>query len=102
MLNFAEISTLKEIFGIATDGEYRQFFWKNNNGYYLLLLLMLFFLCCAEHEAAMVKYSRLPKKKENEKVQWMQSAFSASLMAALFLIDLKLWIKGLTVQYCYR
>lgn len=23
----------------------------------------------AEHEAAMVKYSRLPKKKENEKVE---------------------------------
>ncbi|KAJ4920130.1 hypothetical protein JOQ06_022319, partial [Pogonophryne albipinna] len=36
-----EISTLKEIFSIATD----------------------------EHEAAMVKYSRLPKKKENEKVK---------------------------------
>uniref|UniRef100_A0A8D3CK02 DCC-interacting protein 13-beta n=1 Tax=Scophthalmus maximus TaxID=52904 RepID=A0A8D3CK02_SCOMX len=38
--DLTEISTLKEIFGIATD----------------------------EHEAAMVKYSRLPKKKENEKV----------------------------------
>uniref|UniRef100_A0A674P9B5 Adaptor protein, phosphotyrosine interacting with PH domain and leucine zipper 2 n=1 Tax=Takifugu rubripes TaxID=31033 RepID=A0A674P9B5_TAKRU len=42
-LNFSEVSTLKEIFGIATD----------------------------EHEAAMVKYSRLPKKKENEKVEYM-------------------------------
>uniref|UniRef100_A0A674PAH3 Adaptor protein, phosphotyrosine interacting with PH domain and leucine zipper 2 n=1 Tax=Takifugu rubripes TaxID=31033 RepID=A0A674PAH3_TAKRU len=40
-LNFSEVSTLKEIFGIATD----------------------------EHEAAMVKYSRLPKKKENEKLK---------------------------------
>ncbi|KAG7521937.1 DCC-interacting protein 13-beta [Solea senegalensis] len=39
--DLTEISTLKEIFGIATD----------------------------EHEAAMVKYSRLPKKKENEKVK---------------------------------
>uniref|UniRef100_A0AAY4EAR7 DCC-interacting protein 13-beta n=1 Tax=Denticeps clupeoides TaxID=299321 RepID=A0AAY4EAR7_9TELE len=38
--DLTEISTLKEIFGIATD----------------------------EHEAAMVKYSRLPKKRENEKV----------------------------------
>ncbi|KAJ3596153.1 hypothetical protein NHX12_002562 [Muraenolepis orangiensis] len=36
-----EISTLREIFGMATD----------------------------EHEASMVKYSRLPKKKENEKVK---------------------------------
>ncbi|XP_049579162.1 DCC-interacting protein 13-beta [Syngnathus scovelli] len=36
-----EISTLKEIHGIATD----------------------------EHEAAMVKYSRLPKKRENEKLK---------------------------------
>ncbi|KAL1247175.1 hypothetical protein QQF64_022551, partial [Cirrhinus molitorella] len=35
------ISTLKEIFGIASD----------------------------EHEAAMVKYSRLPKKRENEKIK---------------------------------
>ncbi|KPP67565.1 hypothetical protein Z043_113827 [Scleropages formosus] len=39
--DLTEISTLKEIFGIASD----------------------------EHEAAMVKYSRLPKKKENEKVK---------------------------------
>ncbi|XP_028286363.1 DCC-interacting protein 13-beta [Parambassis ranga] len=39
--DLTEISTLKEIHGIATD----------------------------EHEAAMVKYSRLPKKKENEKVK---------------------------------
>ncbi|XP_049330331.1 DCC-interacting protein 13-beta [Astyanax mexicanus] len=39
--DLTEISTLKEIFGIATD----------------------------EHEAAMVKYSRLPKKRENEKVK---------------------------------
>ncbi|KAI4825933.1 hypothetical protein KUCAC02_021593 [Chaenocephalus aceratus] len=39
--DLTEISTLKEIFSIATD----------------------------EHEAAMVKYSRLPKKKENEKVK---------------------------------
>ncbi|CAG08640.1 unnamed protein product, partial [Tetraodon nigroviridis] len=39
--DLTEVSTLKEIFGIATD----------------------------EHEAAMVKYSRLPKKKENEKVE---------------------------------
>ncbi|XP_054475655.1 DCC-interacting protein 13-beta isoform X2 [Anoplopoma fimbria] len=39
--DLTEISTLKEIFGIATD----------------------------EHEAAMVKYSRLPKKKENEKLK---------------------------------
>uniref|UniRef100_A0A671KB21 DCC-interacting protein 13-beta-like n=1 Tax=Sinocyclocheilus anshuiensis TaxID=1608454 RepID=A0A671KB21_9TELE len=38
---FSEISTLKEIFGIASD----------------------------EHEAAMVKYSRLPKKRENEKIK---------------------------------
>uniref|UniRef100_A0A672GAK2 Adaptor protein, phosphotyrosine interaction, PH domain and leucine zipper containing 2 n=1 Tax=Salarias fasciatus TaxID=181472 RepID=A0A672GAK2_SALFA len=38
--DLTEISTLKEIYGIATD----------------------------EHEAAMVKYSRLPKKRENEKV----------------------------------
>ncbi|KAF7659391.1 hypothetical protein LDENG_00298390 [Lucifuga dentata] len=39
--DLTEISTLKEIFGIASD----------------------------EHEAAMVKYSRLPKKKENEKLK---------------------------------
>ncbi|XP_046890537.1 DCC-interacting protein 13-beta [Hypomesus transpacificus] len=39
--DLTEISTLREIFGIATD----------------------------EHEAAMVRYSRLPKKKENEKVK---------------------------------
>ncbi|XP_059190646.1 DCC-interacting protein 13-beta isoform X2 [Centropristis striata] len=39
--DLTEISTLKEIYGIATD----------------------------EHEAAMVKYSRLPKKKENEKLK---------------------------------
>ncbi|XP_034031968.1 DCC-interacting protein 13-beta [Thalassophryne amazonica] len=39
--DLTEISTLKEIFVIATD----------------------------EHEAAMVKYSRLPKKKENEKLK---------------------------------
>ncbi|TKS73689.1 DCC-interacting protein 13-beta [Collichthys lucidus] len=39
--DLTEISTLKEIFSIATD----------------------------EHEAAMVKYSRLPKKKENEKLK---------------------------------
>ncbi|XP_060932121.1 DCC-interacting protein 13-beta [Limanda limanda] len=39
--DLTEISTLKEIFGIATD----------------------------EHEATMVKYSRLPKKKENEKLK---------------------------------
>ncbi|XP_074534684.1 DCC-interacting protein 13-beta [Halichoeres trimaculatus] len=39
--DLTEISTLKEIFTIATD----------------------------EHEAAMVKYSRLPKKKENEKMK---------------------------------
>ncbi|KAL7867662.1 hypothetical protein SRHO_G00090460 [Serrasalmus rhombeus] len=39
--DLTEISTLKEIFGIATD----------------------------EHEAAMVKYSRLPKKRENEKLK---------------------------------
>uniref|UniRef100_A0A3Q3M7Z0 Adaptor protein, phosphotyrosine interacting with PH domain and leucine zipper 2 n=1 Tax=Labrus bergylta TaxID=56723 RepID=A0A3Q3M7Z0_9LABR len=39
--DLTEISTLKEIFSIATD----------------------------EHEAAMVRYSRLPKKKENEKVR---------------------------------
>ncbi|XP_031421078.1 DCC-interacting protein 13-beta [Clupea harengus] len=39
--DLTEISTLKEIFGIATD----------------------------EHEAAMVKYSRLPKKRENEKTK---------------------------------
>ncbi|NP_001121547.1 DCC-interacting protein 13-beta [Danio rerio] len=39
--DLTEISTLKEIFSIATD----------------------------EHEAAMVKYSRLPKKRENEKVK---------------------------------
>ncbi|XP_061533988.1 DCC-interacting protein 13-beta isoform X3 [Phycodurus eques] len=38
--DLTEISTLKEIYGIAND----------------------------EHEAAMVKYSRLPKKRENEKV----------------------------------
>lgn len=29
---------------------------------------MLSIFCWAEHEAAMVKYSRLPKKRENEKV----------------------------------
>uniref|UniRef100_A0AAV2L4U8 BAR domain-containing protein n=1 Tax=Knipowitschia caucasica TaxID=637954 RepID=A0AAV2L4U8_KNICA len=39
--DLTEISTLKEIYGIATD----------------------------EHEASMVKYSRLPKKRENEKGQ---------------------------------
>ncbi|KAG9342267.1 hypothetical protein JZ751_016769 [Albula glossodonta] len=39
--DLTEISTLKEIFGIASD----------------------------EHEASMVKYSRLPKKRENEKVK---------------------------------
>ncbi|CAL8359235.1 unnamed protein product [Lota lota] len=39
--DLTEISTLREIFGIATD----------------------------EHEASMVKYSRLPKRKENEKVK---------------------------------
>ncbi|XP_063053204.1 DCC-interacting protein 13-beta isoform X2 [Engraulis encrasicolus] len=39
--DLTEISTLKEIFGIASD----------------------------EHEAAMVKYSRLPKKRENEKMK---------------------------------
>ncbi|XP_051979425.1 DCC-interacting protein 13-beta-like [Xyrauchen texanus] len=39
--DLTEISTLKEIFAIASD----------------------------EHEAAMVKYSRLPKKKENEKIK---------------------------------
>ncbi|XP_071182411.1 DCC-interacting protein 13-beta [Salvelinus alpinus] len=39
--DLTEISTLREVFGIASD----------------------------EHEAAMVKYSRLPKKKENEKVK---------------------------------
>ncbi|XP_067091383.1 DCC-interacting protein 13-beta [Osmerus mordax] len=39
--DLTEISTLREIFGIATD----------------------------EHEAAMVRYSRLPKKKENERVK---------------------------------
>uniref|UniRef100_A0AAQ5ZK31 DCC-interacting protein 13-beta n=1 Tax=Amphiprion ocellaris TaxID=80972 RepID=A0AAQ5ZK31_AMPOC len=33
------------------------------------LILMSCLLCCAEHEAAMVKYSRLPKKKENEKLK---------------------------------
>lgn len=27
-----------------------------------------FFFVSSEHEAAMVKYSRLPKKRENEKV----------------------------------
>uniref|UniRef100_A0A665X917 Adaptor protein, phosphotyrosine interaction, PH domain and leucine zipper containing 2 n=1 Tax=Echeneis naucrates TaxID=173247 RepID=A0A665X917_ECHNA len=42
--DLTEISTLKEIFGIATD----------------------------EHEAAMVKYSRLPKKKENEKISFFK------------------------------
>uniref|UniRef100_I3JQ86 DCC-interacting protein 13-beta n=1 Tax=Oreochromis niloticus TaxID=8128 RepID=I3JQ86_ORENI len=31
--------------------------------------LTVFLLFCAEHEAAMVKYSRLPKKKENEKLK---------------------------------
>ncbi|KAM6960562.1 DCC-interacting protein 13-beta [Aplochiton taeniatus] len=39
--DLTEIGTLREIFGIASD----------------------------EHEASMVKYSRLPKKKENEKVK---------------------------------
>uniref|UniRef100_W5UAV9 DCC-interacting protein 13-beta n=1 Tax=Ictalurus punctatus TaxID=7998 RepID=W5UAV9_ICTPU len=39
--DLTEISTLKEIFGIATD----------------------------EHEAAMIKYSRLPKRRENEKLK---------------------------------
>lgn len=33
------------------------------------LILMSFLSSPAEHEAAMVKYSRLPKKKENEKVE---------------------------------
>uniref|UniRef100_A0A3B4FCU7 Adaptor protein, phosphotyrosine interacting with PH domain and leucine zipper 2 n=1 Tax=Pundamilia nyererei TaxID=303518 RepID=A0A3B4FCU7_9CICH len=37
------------------------------NSYYLMLTV--FPLFCAEHEAAMVKYSRLPKKKENEKLK---------------------------------
>ncbi|CAB1323389.1 unnamed protein product [Coregonus sp. 'balchen'] len=40
--DLTEISTLREVFGIA----------------------------CDEHEAAMVKYSRLPKKKENEKIHF--------------------------------
>ncbi|XP_060770401.1 DCC-interacting protein 13-beta [Neoarius graeffei] len=39
--DLTEISTLKEIFGIATD----------------------------EHEAAMIKYSRLPKRRENERLK---------------------------------
>ncbi|KAK2834572.1 hypothetical protein Q7C36_015273 [Tachysurus vachellii] len=39
--DLTEISTLKEIFGIASD----------------------------EHEAAMIKYSRLPKRRENEKLK---------------------------------
>ncbi|KAG7454742.1 hypothetical protein MATL_G00263010 [Megalops atlanticus] len=39
--DLTEISTLKEIFGISSD----------------------------EHEASMVKYSRLPKKRENEKLK---------------------------------
>lgn len=43
----------------------------------------------AEHEAAMVKYSRLPKKKENEKVLWLECAFTDSLVAFLP-IDLRL------------
>uniref|UniRef100_A0A9J8BU26 DCC-interacting protein 13-beta n=1 Tax=Cyprinus carpio carpio TaxID=630221 RepID=A0A9J8BU26_CYPCA len=42
--DLTEISTLKEIFGIASD----------------------------EHEAAMVKYSRLPKKRENEKINFFK------------------------------
>uniref|UniRef100_A0A6Q2XWW8 Adaptor protein, phosphotyrosine interaction, PH domain and leucine zipper containing 2 n=1 Tax=Esox lucius TaxID=8010 RepID=A0A6Q2XWW8_ESOLU len=46
--DLTEISTLREIFGIASDGMYG---FRN------------------EHEAAMVKYSRLPKKKESEKVK---------------------------------
>lgn len=33
---------------------------------------MLLIYSPAEHEAAMVKYSRLPKKKENEKVEWVR------------------------------
>lgn len=72
---FSEISTLKEIFGIASDG------MKLIISLYLLLVddrkslyaewkshhfLSLFI--SPEHEAAMVKYSRLPKKRENEKV----------------------------------
>ncbi len=43
-------------------------------------IVTLFLSSRAEHEAAMVKYSRLPKKKENEKVEWLGSAFSALLM----------------------
>lgn len=73
MLNFAEISTLKEIFGIATDGKYKSWqiseMGKKITGWSYSLILMSTLSSPAEHEAAMVKYSRLPKKKENEKVQ---------------------------------
>ncbi|XP_059190645.1 DCC-interacting protein 13-beta isoform X1 [Centropristis striata] len=69
--DLTEISTLKEIYGIATDGKYKiltcsrkQFIFRNDC---LILTSCLSF--SAEHEAAMVKYSRLPKKKENEKLK---------------------------------
>ncbi|CAB1331499.1 unnamed protein product [Coregonus sp. 'balchen'] len=70
--DLTEISTLREIFGIASDGMYG----------FLKFDMILFWSCyntvadhqthvhsfpLTEHEAAMVKYSRLPKKKENEK-----------------------------------
>lgn len=63
-VNFSEVSTLKEIFGIATDGRSRSSVINQ-----LLAFTMVTNSPPAEHEAAMVKYSRLPKKKENEKVE---------------------------------
>lgn len=69
-LNFSEVSTLKEIFGIATDGRSRSSVINLQPAFTVLTnsppATLIF---PAEHEAAMVKYSRLPKKKENEKVE---------------------------------
>uniref|UniRef100_A0A8P4KHX4 DCC-interacting protein 13-beta n=1 Tax=Dicentrarchus labrax TaxID=13489 RepID=A0A8P4KHX4_DICLA len=46
-----------------------QFREKDLTAYSYYLILMSFLSSPAEHEAAMVKYSRLPKKKENEKLK---------------------------------
>ncbi|XP_039989105.1 DCC-interacting protein 13-beta isoform X4 [Xiphias gladius] len=70
--DLTEISTLKEIFGIATDGKCIQYFYqfqKTLTACSCCLILINFLSSPAEHEAAMVKYSRLPKKKENEKLK---------------------------------
>lgn len=96
MLNFAEISTLKEIFGIATDGKYSTFhhLQKTVRACSDDLILISIASSPAEHEAAMVKYSRLPKKKENEKVVMTgKCSLSFTNGASLALI-----VKGLTLQ----